>query len=171
MSQEYYDTMQVCMNGHLITSALQENPAQGENFCSHCGAQTIRACPKCLREIRGVRYVSYPHPIAPEYMKRDEYPPYSIPNFCVHCGEPFPWTRRKMEALEEFAAEEESLSDEDRESLRQNAPLIAKDDPKSEVAALRIKKIMGKVGKTAAPFFTKIVTELATDAAKKLMGL
>ena len=171
MSQEYYDTMQVCMNGHLITSALQENPAQGENFCSHCGAQTIRACPKCLREIRGVRYVSYPHPIAPEYMKRDEYPPHSTPKFCVHCGEPFPWTRRKMEALEELAAKEKSLSDEDRDSLRQNALLIAKDNPKSEVAALRIKEIIGKMREAAAPVFRKVAADLATDAAKKWLEL
>ena len=169
MPQGHYDTMQVCLGGHRITSSLHESPHRGETHCGKCGKRTIHACQKCGQEIRGEYRIPEVNIIGERVYSRSF--PRSIPKFCINCGKPFPWTREKIEALEELAAEEESLSDEDRETIRQNAPLIATDDPKSELAALRIKKIMGKIGKTAAPFFTKIVTELATEAAKKLMGL
>ena len=169
MSQGYYDTMQVCMGGHMITSSLEESPEHREAYCSRCGKDTIQACQKCGQHIRGIHKVPY---LDWEGRRRyNSYGPYSMPKFCVNCGEPFPWTREKIEALVELAAEEESLSDEDRESIRKNAPLIATDDPKSELAARRIMKVLGKVGKSATPFFTKIVTELATEAVKKSMGL
>ena len=168
MPKTLYDVMQVCMSGHMITSSLRENPECGQKHCSHCGEKTISACPQCGQEIRG----SYCLPMADPDGKttfRSSFPR-AIPKFCINCGTPFPWTRRKIEALEELAADDKSLSDQDREALRRDAPLIVTNNPKSEVAALRIEKIMRKAGKTAAPIFTKIVAELATKSIKKKMG-
>ena len=167
--QAHYDTMQVCRSGHMITSSMHRNPEDRESHCSSCGAETICACDKCGQEIRGNKYV-------PDFrygMDFGDSAIYasSVPKFCVHCGNQFPWTREKINALVELAAEEESVSEEDRESIRQNARLIVTDNPRLEVAALQIKKIMGKIGKKVAPPFTKIVTELATETAKKLMDL
>ena len=162
MSNGHYDTMQVCMNGHEINSAARSAPEHSADYCPSCGEKTITECPDCGTAIRGF----YHHRI-PSIVGSSDPPP----NFCMGCGKPFPWTRKKMEALVEIAAEEESLSDADRESLRRDAPLIATDNPKSEVAALRIKKIISKVRKHVAPLMWKIVTDLATEGAKKSMGL
>ena len=153
------------MSGHRITSSMHEHPEDEKRHCPQCGKETIYACIECEKEIPGDKYV----PDIPS--GRRVIRASSIPQFCDNCGEMFPWTREKMEALVAIAAEEESLSDADRESLRRDAPLIATDNPESEVAALRIKKIMSKVGEHAAPLMWKIVTELATEGAKKWMGL
>ena len=169
MRQSHYDVMQVCESGHMVTSSLRKTPEEGDRHCAQCGAKTICACRECGQEIRGDHYV--PHVHLGEYWGDNTYSACSVPKFCTNCGEPFPWTRQKMKALEKFAAEAESLSDEDRESLRQNAPLIATDNPMLEVAALRIKKIIEKLRAEAVPAARNILTALATEAAKKLMGL
>ena len=165
-----YDIMQVCMNGHKITGSMQEEPDSREKFCSRCGKKTISACTECGGEMQGDRWVSN-GTIDPSGRPWYTVTRKQVQKFCVNCGEPFPWTRQKIEALNELAAEEESLSDADRESLRQNAPLIATDSPKSELAAVRIKKIMGKFGEESAPAVRKILVGVATEAVKKLIGL
>lgn len=156
-----YDDMQACLNGHVITSSFNGSPERRQEYCSGCGARTIHQCPECENRIRGA-YLFFGEP---------GYSPDHAPGYCMHCGSAFPWTRQKIEALVELAAEEESLSNEDREILRDNAPLIATDNPKSELAALRIKRVMERVGEKSAPIFRKVIMELATEAVKSMLGL
>ena len=44
-----------------------------------------------------------------------------------------------------------------------------KDSPNSPVATLRFKKIMVKVGKTAADMFKDILVSVSSEAAKKVI--
>jgi hypothetical protein len=46
-------TAEVCANGHVTTSAVERHPARSAKFCPQCGAETLRACPKCEAAIRG----------------------------------------------------------------------------------------------------------------------
>lgn len=76
-----YDVMQVCENGHQITSMLEEYPQHGKERCDKCGAKTTSKCPKCGENIRG--YYNSPGVISLHAVP--------VPEFCHKCGEPYPW--------------------------------------------------------------------------------
>ena len=80
----WYDNMQVCTTGHMITSRAKTNPEDKEDRCSQCGSQTLLNCPKCNAEIPGHKHiprVAHPGPKTP-------------PDFCQGCGEAFPWFKK-----------------------------------------------------------------------------
>jgi len=43
--EEYYDTAQICLNGHMVNFYSDSQSDSNQNFCSDCGAPTIRQCP------------------------------------------------------------------------------------------------------------------------------
>jgi len=86
-----YDVAQVCVNGHMITSALMLMPGASKAFCPECGAPTITSCPKCNHAIRGS---------STEVLSLG----YSPPKYCEACGSPFPWTASSLEAAQGLAA-------------------------------------------------------------------
>jgi predicted nucleotide-binding protein len=78
----WLDVMQVCENGHIITSMAKANPHDQEKRCSECGAQTIVSCKNCAAYIPG--YYHDPDIVVVGGTTR--------PAYCKNCGEPFPWT-------------------------------------------------------------------------------
>ena len=76
------DTMQICLNGHVINDEFLRNPKYNKDYCDRCGKETITRCPnrKCDKLIPGRLFGS-------SWSRR-------APSFCEHCGEKFPWTRR-----------------------------------------------------------------------------
>lgn len=78
----WYDTMQVCENGHQITSSAVSQPEYQKKRCPKCGAATLTACPKCSTRIPGYHHV-------PGIVDLCGVP---VPSFCENCGEPYPWT-------------------------------------------------------------------------------
>ena len=76
-----HDVMQVCLNGHQITSSLRSNPEFGQKYCKHCGAETISTCKNCKTDIRGEYFTPGVISLQPTH----------IPEFCLGCGEPYPW--------------------------------------------------------------------------------
>ena len=79
----YYDTMQVCTAGHMITSHCRHHPEDMKKRCSKCGSVTITKCQSCDAEIQGyenIPGVAHMGPDAP-------------PAYCHECGEPYPWTQ------------------------------------------------------------------------------
>jgi hypothetical protein len=85
------DTMQVCLNGHVINAGSQEYPQYNKDFCDECGAKTITNCPKCNAPIpgdmqdTGVAVIGFKE---------------AAPDYCQSCGTPFPWTERKTKMEE-----------------------------------------------------------------------
>lgn len=77
----WYDVMQVCLNGHQITSTLKSNPELGQDRCNKCGEKTISVCPKCEAAIRGYYHVT-------NVLSLHSVP---IPEYCHKCGKPYPW--------------------------------------------------------------------------------
>jgi hypothetical protein len=94
-----------------------------------------------------------------------------LPLFCGSCGQPFPWTTRKIEALTEIVDLLDNLSDEEREKLKASIPDIIAETPKTEPAVLRFKKAAIKVGETGGNLLLKVLESVATDLAKRLMGI
>lgn len=87
----FYDAMQVCLNGHQITSSYYRNPEFRSDHCDKCGAKTIFKCPKCNEPIRGKYHVEGVANLLPT----------PIPEFCHKCGEPYPWKGKVKEETQD----------------------------------------------------------------------
>lgn len=83
----HYDTMQVCLNGHLITDNYHSSPEFRKNFCTECGEVTIIACPKCKVEIKGEYHV----PGIIDFSGTST----PVLDICESCGADFPWRDKK----------------------------------------------------------------------------
>ena len=153
----WYDVAQICLNGHVINSMVKAQPEHNADFCDKCGQAAITNCQQCQKEIRG--YYHIPRVSGHGYAK---------PAFCVACGSPFPWTESKLKAAKELS-DELDLSIEDISKLKESLGDLVKDTPKTTVAATRFKKIMSKAGKSAGDGFRKILIDVITEAAKKII--
>ncbi|MFC2050467.1 DUF2321 domain-containing protein [Chloroflexota bacterium] len=152
-----YRTAEVCPNGHVSTNSADEYPERREKFCSKCGEPTITQCPHCNTNIRGYYYVE-------GFIQRHEYEP---PAFCFNCGSPFPWTERKLAAAFELVKANGNLSDEELAQFRDDLDELTKDSPRVQIASLRFKQVMAKVGNFVADGVKDIVVDILSEAAKK----
>lgn len=65
--------------------------------------------------------------------------------------------------------ESEGLSPEEKEQLKKSFDDLMRDTPRTELAAMRFKKLAIKTGKDAAAALRDIVVQLASETAKKLI--
>jgi len=96
---------------------------------------------------------------------------FGAPAFCPECGKSFPWTERSVEAAKELADEIEEIDEAEREKAKASFIALASDTPQTTVAATRVKKLIAKAGPIIGSGIRDIVVSIATDAAKKTMGL
>ena len=151
------DVMQVCMNGHRITQYAASEPETRKQFCKECGAKSIDACEACTARIE-VRHNS-------RFVMSQ-----NVPKYCSGCGAPFPWQTAAIENLQEILRESE-LSDEELEEAGAALPDIVRDTPKTESASLKMKRLLGKAGKPVYDVAIKVISDVASETAKKTMGL
>jgi len=152
----WYDIALICMNGHVVNSAMQDRPEHNAPRCDDCGVVTISKCPSCENPIRG------------HYHSNIMGLRYYAPSFCLQCGKPFPWTVAEVAAAKEMALELQ-LSPSEVTQLQGTIDDLMRDTPMTPVAALRFKKLVVKGGKLAETVFTEMVMKFATDTAKKLI--
>ena len=157
MSDSYYDTAQICMNGHVINSMAKDHPQSNQEFCSDCGEKTIAECPSCNSNIRGHYHVS----------GVIGFSEYRAPSYCFGCGKPYPWTTSRLEAATELADELEGLTSEEKEKLKSALPELVKNGPKTVVAETRFKKIIKKSGADAYEGMKSILIDVVSEAVKK----
>ncbi|MDR2871302.1 MAG: DUF2321 domain-containing protein [Xanthomonadaceae bacterium] len=153
-----YRVAQVCPNGHVPTTAADQKPELREAFCSQCGEATIMQCPKCSASIRGHYYIEGTYGF-------DRY--YEPPAFCHNCGSRFPWTERKIAGAVELVEAGADLTPDEVQQFRTDLTELTKDSPKAQVASLRFKKVMAKVGTSVASGVRDIVVDILSEAAKK----
>ena len=65
---------------------------------------------------------------------------YHKPSYCYNCGTAFPWTVCSLEAAKELADELETLTQEEKEQLKNSFPDLMKNTPKTTVAETRFQK-------------------------------
>lgn len=165
LTQEYrgptgHDVMQVCLNGHQITAYAFTKPEFRQDFCDKCGERTIDKCPGCESSIRGKYH-------QPNVFVARAVP---VPAYCHGCGRPYPWQEAAIANLKDILREGE-LSNDDIAAAEAALPDVLRDTPKSEAAALRLKRIMGGLGKPVYDVALKVVSDIASETAKKTMGL
>lgn len=158
--QAHYDSAQICLNGHLINMRYKGSPARNQDFCKDCGTATVHACEHCNVEIRGAYNVSGIADLTGHY---------DIPSFCHSCGKAYPWTQQKLDAMREMTDELDELTDEEKDKLKQSLDDIIAETPKTEVAILRFKKILTKLGKDSYEGIRSILVDVTSEAIRKSM--
>lgn len=157
MSDSYYDTAQICFNGHVINSMAASHPQSNQKFCSQCGIQTITACQSCSTAIRGCYHV--PGVIG---LFR-----YSKPQYCFQCGTAFPWTTASLAAASDLVDDLDTLTSDEKQQLKDSLPDLIRETPKTPVAEGRFKRIMKKVGAEAAGGIRAVLIDVVSEAVKK----
>ncbi|MCH8978988.1 MAG: DUF2321 domain-containing protein [Armatimonadetes bacterium] len=155
-----YDLQQVCLNGHQITNSAHFNPKEQMKSCPSCGEKTIKTCPHCDHRIRGcylMRGVRYP----------GETP---VPSFCEECGRPFPWQVSALANLAEVIKESD-LSDDEREEFNSAVKDVVRDTQMTDSSALKLRRLLSKMGKPIYDISIKVLSDIASETAKKTMGL
>lgn len=155
--ERYYDTAQVCLNGHMVNDRATSSPQHNESFCERCSAATITSCPSCETAIRGYYHSSV------VVLGGSGTP---APTFCYACGKPFPWTEAMLGAARELADEMEGLSDEEKERLKANLADLVAETPRTEVAVVQTKKLLAKAGGEARGAFVDVLRQVAREAVK-----
>ncbi len=122
----------------------------------------VTSCASCGNAIPGEETISEAAALAGYHA-----PDYTKPAFCSSCGKPYPWTDRSLQAGRELASEMEGLSDVDREALAGTLPDLLTDTPRTQAAATRFRRLMGKVTKTAGGALREFVVNVASEAAKR----
>ena len=158
MKRSRYDVAQICMNGHVINTAIHKLPYRSQSHCDKCGAETITNCPSCDTPIRG----SYLSP-----RRYAEILDITSPAFCLNCGEPFPWTKTRLKVAKEMALELDALSDEEQSALAKNLDDLVRETPRTPLAVTRTKKILSKVGAEAYDVFRKLLVDITSEAIRK----
>lgn len=95
--------MAVCEEGHVVSSIVSAGE-KVDKFCEECMTPVHTKCANCGEGLRGrSRTTFYTGNI-------------SVPNGCRECGQPYPWTKRRLEkakmAIEQHAAEHGMAQDE-----------------------------------------------------------
>ena len=155
----WYDTSQVCLNGHVITDNATSSPEFMQKYCSECGEPTIITCPECKTKIRGEYQVEGALTI------RSSTP--IAPLFCHECGKPYPWTLRKINAAKELGDELDDLSVDEKKKLKSSLDDLIIDTPKTEIAIVRFKKLMSKVGKESYGAMKAIIIDIVSESVRK----
>jgi len=153
----WYDTAQICTNGHVVNEQLISSPHIKKKFCDRCGAPTITNCQYCRVTIKGAYHFG---PNTSSWMR---------PSFCTNCGKPYPWTEASLKAAKELSDELENLSPEERNLLKKSIDDIVRETPQTTVAVNRFKKLVAKAGPVAADMYREILLPLLSEAVKKLI--
>jgi len=110
MSNSWYDTVQICLNGHIINRSTIAYPVHNQKYCDKCGALAVTNCQSCGTAIKGSYHVQGVFGI-------NDYP---SPSFCHNCGKSYPWTEAKIKAAQELAFELDNLTQEEKENLNKS---------------------------------------------------
>jgi hypothetical protein len=149
--------MQVCLNGHLITDHAENMPEQKKPFCPDCGEKTIIACPECGAPIQGhlKRVVS---------LRQSP-----VRNNCHACGTAYPWRQHALAAAIEIV--EMELQGNDAKDAVALIAAVSVDTPGTELAALKLKKLLAKLSKPVYDVAIKVIGDVAAATAKSHLGM
>jgi hypothetical protein len=157
-----YDTMQVCMHGHRINPRHRGAPQFNRVCCPDCGEKTITTCPECKVPIKGI--------YTPPGLVTLPPPPPPVKPFCDSCGMAYPWhVAAVANALEVLRVE--GVPGADVEEIERNLRDITRDTPRTEAAALRVRKVLNKAGKPLYDVAVRALGEIAAGTAKSYLGL
>jgi hypothetical protein len=82
----------------------------------------------------------------------------------------YPWQEAALKHLQEILQLAE-LPDSDLQDAVGALPDVVRDTPKTQLAVLKFKNVLVKLKKPVADATKSVLTTVATEAAKKMLGL
>lgn len=155
----YYDTAQVCLNGHVITSMAGSSPELRKEYCPKCGSKTIMKCQNCASEIPGHYHVKGVIDFGGTF---------TPPAYCHKCGKPFPWTEENLKAARELI-DLSNIDESEKQAIKDDLPSLLSDTPRTKVAATKMSIFLSKAGREVGSAMRDILVNIASEAAKKLL--
>jgi hypothetical protein len=152
-----YDVMQVCLNGHQITTSAGQFPTFRKDYCSDCGAKTIDQCPDCKAHIQG------------HYIGSMSISAIPVPNNCHKCGTAYPWRQEAIAAAIEAVTFE--MDPSDTEEVKALVLAVSVDTPTTQLAAMKLRKVLTKMSKPVYDVSIKVLGDVAAATAKSHLGL
>jgi hypothetical protein len=159
-----WDVALVCLNGHLLNDRSRGNPAGNALGCAICGAEAISACPGCRECIPGF-YYAQGRPFEPAGSSSALLA--KVPQYCQSCGRPFPWTERAMSAARAVIRELATLDQFERDQLRRSIDHIIRETPQTQVAILRIRQALARIGGETARQLREMLISVASEPIRK----
>jgi hypothetical protein len=153
----WWDTGQVCLNGHIVNQQVVAERDHCQAFCGTCGKPTIAACRRCRASIRGVYHVSGSYVV--ETMP--------VLAYCLHCGRAYPWTDRRVQAAKELANELAQLKPPERELLKRSIEELLDDTPRTQLAVVRFKRLVAKAGPEAGIALREMLVNVVSEAVRR----
>lgn len=93
------------------------------------------------------------------------------PSYCHDCGKPYPWIEEQLNALDEIVDLMDELSELEKQEFKQSAREVTTENPRTSLAALKIKKFGIKVGSEVYGAARDILVQIAVEAALKSSGM
>lgn len=156
----YYHVAQICLNGHMITDSSDTYPELCSPYCPKCGAATITACPSCGAPLPGDYDCGIP-------IIGSQAP---VNAYCHQCGKPYPWTESAIESTKQVILEEESITEPVKNAAIETLPDLISETPKTNLAVVRIKKILSSAGKFTSDAVRQFVIDFGCELAVKLFN-
>jgi hypothetical protein len=94
---------------------------------------------------------------------------YTPPGYCFNCGNAFEWTKRKISGAVELVEVGAGVTSGELEQFQTDLTDATRDTPKTQVASLRIRQLMAKVGTGVAGGVKDIIVDLVSETAKKII--
>lgn len=157
--QSWYDTAQVCLNGHSVNSMTISAPELSAKFCDRCGQPTITQCASCSQDIRGHYHVPGVYSGFP----------YHAPKHCHACGAAYPWTERALQAARDLAIELAVFDEEEMKLFNESLDEIVHDTPQATVAAHRLKKLLAKTLPEMKQGIRQFLVDVTSETVKKII--
>ncbi len=157
--QGRHDVGLACLNGHEIDDSSRSSPEFNTRFCQECGEPTIDACPGCESSIRGL------------YDGGGYAGGWAVPKCCHNCGQPYPWTTRRMESLAATIDELDELNEDERNKLKGSIPDVSQETTMTGTTIARFKKALGKAGTIGEKALTDTLSKVATQIVLGNLGI
>lgn len=157
-----YLTAQVCLNGHIITSATEDEPENMCVRCPDCGEKTITACPSCNTPLRGKHHDEKVVICGPPPTKDAQ---------CPNCGKPLPWTERTIQKTALIIQEDEMLPKQLKTLFIQSLPDIIVETPGTNLAIVRMKKCLPAASELTVEAIHRFVLKSGCKPVKESLGL
>lgn len=93
----------------------------------------------------------------------------NVPAYCVHCGNPMPWTEDALRKTEELLDVIDELTPSEKQALKASLPDLISDTPSTPVAAIKTGKAMKRVEAHFREAFRQIMFNLIAAKAQQLL--
>ena len=93
----------------------------------------------------------------------------NVPAYCVHCGNPMPWTEEALRKTEELLDVIDDLSADEKRTVKACLPDLISDTPATPVAAIKTGKAMKKLEAHFREAFKQILFGVIATKARDLL--